>query len=133
MEISINNPLDKARELGNAISQSKEYLALRKAEADFHNDKEASDLLKTINDKKQKLNLIKHEEAEGSNVVMLENEITILNDEIQKNIVIQSLFEAQEHYNNLIRNVNNIIDFITGNEKKGCSNNSCGSCNCSKL
>ncbi|MGF7057073.1 cell fate (sporulation/competence/biofilm development) regulator YlbF (YheA/YmcA/DUF963 family) [Brassicibacter mesophilus] len=135
MKMNKANPLDKARELGQAIFQSSEYLALRKAEAEFHDDKDAASLLNDLKIAKERYSNFFNNEFSNCNDYsepQLKNQIDTLQDKINHNLAIHNLYKAQENYDILIKNINNIINYITGKEKKQCSSSKCISCSCSK-
>lgn len=121
-----NGVLDKARELGNSITQSIEFQALLKAEDDFRNDIELLSLIGVIDKIK----------ATSSQEEYLEDIIT-LEEEINKSSIMIELNLAKKNYDKLLKDINNIISYITDEEsrvlfstsksKKGCGS-SCGGC-----
>ncbi|WP_425449682.1 YlbF family regulator [Dethiothermospora halolimnae] len=115
--------LDKARELARAIVESEEYILLKESEKSLHNDKKASDLLSTYNKKLDKFNEIKFKRDEEL-LKKYHEEITKLKDDIDNNTTINNLYRCQKNYDNLISNINNIINYFTGNDKKS----KCGNC-----
>ena len=128
-----SNPLDKARELGFAISQSSEYEDLIKAEEDYLNDSDAENLIKDLNDKKIEYNLLKNDCSKENKTLELEKEINELQEKINNNKAIQNLYSCQNNHEKLLKNINNIINFITNNDERisinaTVNNKSCSSC-----
>ncbi|MTI48132.1 YlbF family regulator [Sporosalibacterium faouarense] len=123
-----SNPLDKARELGSAIINSKEYSELKEAEKQFLNDK-ASDLLDSYNSKmKEYSNLVSKKDRNLEEEESLMAELKDLKKEIDNNEVINYQYECQKKYDKLIKDINDIINYMTGNNQKksGCSG--CSGC-----
>ena len=121
-----NGALDKARELGNSITQSIEFQLLLKAEDDFHNDIELLSLIEVLDKIK----------ATSSHEEYLED-IDTLEEEINKSSTMIELTLAKKNYDKLLKDINNIISYMTDDEsrvsrstsknKKGCGG-SCGGC-----
>ena len=132
MKMNNTNSFDKARELGYAIIHSEEYLNLRKAEAEFHDSKNAARLLDELNIAQNKYNNLLNNGMDDRKVSLLKDQIEKIQENIDHNLAIQNLYNAQKKYDNFIKNINNIIDYITGEEKKECSSNKCSSCSCCK-
>ncbi|WP_235436137.1 YlbF family regulator [Gottschalkia purinilytica] len=128
------SPLDKARELGNSISQSDEYTNLRKAEEAFHNDNESVKLLKDLEVKKKKYeSLISSDNINNKIIKSLFEEIKDIEKKIANNLIIQNLYDCQLKYDKLIKNVNTIIGYMIGSTaqsksgRSGCKG-SCSGC-----
>lgn len=121
--------LDKARDLGLAITDSKEYSNLKEAEKNFLNNQEASNLINLIEKKKEEFNLItRKKEYDSSYAKEVLNDIKKIQKDIDSNPIISHLYHCQKEYDKLIKNINDIIDYMTGNNRKknGCSN--CSGC-----
>lgn len=124
--------LDRARELGISLIESREYKELQSADNKFSNDDEAKELIRLLNAKKELYNEVKLKEIYDSSIIK-----TIIEDmeelelKVKCNKTIENLNKCQNNYNKLMRNVNNVIDYYTGNDKieKGCHVCGKGCCN----
>jgi len=120
---------DQARELGQRLRDSKEYTALTEAEETLYNDLIASSLLSQLEARNiEYKNLISRGDKDIHGEKIIVEEIKKIKKEIDDNQVIKNLNLCQHEYDNLVRNVNNLIDYITGktNNKSKCS--SCNGC-----
>lgn len=121
--------LDKAKELGEAIINSDEYLNLKEAEKQFMNDPEASSLIETYEKKALDYKELRKESKGHS-----EKEKELLNTlkEIQQNMnnnkTLTHLYYCQKEYDSLIIKINDIIDYKTGNTIKGITKGGCTGC-----
>lgn len=94
-----NNPLDSARNLAYCILNSKEYSDLIEAEEQYLGDNYAINLVRELN---------------NSNICSL-NEIQ---KKIDNNTTIQNLYECQNEYKKLLKNIDNIVKFITSENER---------------
>ena len=114
--------LDNARDLGNSIIKSQQYNDLLKSEEDYYNDKELTRLLKKLEDYKK-----------GSKE---KGHIAKIQEKINQNKSMISYRNAKDKYDEVFKNINNLITYITdgqsrpimevGTVKKDCS--SCSGC-----
>lgn len=122
-------PLDKARDLGLAIIDSKEYCNLKEAEKNLLNNQEASSLISLFEKKNEEFSIITRKKEYDSNYVKeVVSDIKRIQKDIDNNPIISHLYHCQKKYDKLIKNINDIIDYMTGNNRKknGCSN--CSGC-----
>ncbi|MFA5524852.1 MAG: YlbF family regulator [Tissierellales bacterium] len=115
-------PIKLARELGFSIIDSNEYINLKKLEEEII----SQNLLENV------------EVVQGShdNTTNIENMVlnTSSNEQIQRSYndsnIIQQYLEAKKNYDKLLKNIYNIIEYITGDLKKSSSvTGCCGKCN----
>jgi cell fate (sporulation/competence/biofilm development) regulator YlbF (YheA/YmcA/DUF963 family) len=105
--------LKKAQELGKLLVNSEEYLALEKAETILEDDQEAVELLDNFEEKQQKF------AGDRSNNELRE-ELQSLQDEMLANEKVNSYFQSQKQFNQLMNAVNGEISNIL-NPNQGCS------------
>ena len=98
------NVLDNARNLGNSIVESEEYKNLLKAEEDYYNDKKLTELLKELNDIKEKTND--------------PQDISRLEEKISRNKSMISYTNAKDKYDEVFKNINNLITYITDGQSR---------------
>lgn len=110
--------INKARELGQLIANSKELENLRQKETDFLNDYEAQLLLKEIN-------LIKSDKS-----IKTDNDnLTILYERLYNLTSYKNLLQAQRVFNKLIKDIQGVLNYyISGNTKIN-TNKYCSGCN----
>jgi cell fate (sporulation/competence/biofilm development) regulator YlbF (YheA/YmcA/DUF963 family) len=115
-----------AFELGNAISESDELLALRATQVRLTQNKEAYDLIMRFQDAQEKL---ENKLNEGLAVTPAEeNHMQILEQQLNTNAFVQELMKTQEKFDSLMQGVYFAMNqAISGSD--GCSG-SCGSCGC---
>ncbi len=118
---------EKARELGEAIIESKEYQELKKAEANQENDPEAMKLLEDYSTLRSKLaEEIQKGDVSEERMKKIRSELEEAYEKVTENDNITAYINAQRMFQAIIDQMNNIISFhITGKMPGGCS----GSCN----
>lgn len=142
MNINSKNVLDVTRELGSSIVDSKEYSGLLKAEEDFHNDSELSQMLGEL-ERLRDQHSSKDKSDSSSDIDYLEsymNKINTLEQLVSTNTTMVNLKQAKEKYDKLFKNINNLISYMTDEESRvmitqskcGCGGNSGGCSGCSK-
>lgn len=105
--------LKKAQELGKLLVNSEEYLALEKAETILEDDQEAVELLDNFEEKQQKF-------AGDRSNDELKEELQSLQKEMLANEKVNSYFQSQKQFNQLMNAVNGEISNIL-NPNQGCS------------
>ncbi|SCG83368.1 hypothetical protein DW1_1800 [Proteiniborus sp. DW1] len=120
---NVESPIKLARELGFSILNSAEYNSLKKSEEELLNNEAALNLLNSLG----------YIEVQNDNSIKLKLdiiEIKEMQNTVDMNIVIKQYLEAKKNYDNLLKNIYNIIEYITGETKISNSNNRCcGKCN----
>ena len=121
---------EKARELGEAIIESKEYKELKAAELAQENDEEAMALLKEYSEVRSRLaEEIQKGDVSEERIVEIREELEEAYQKMTTNDLITAYINAQRTFQAVIDQMNNILSFhITGQLPGGCSGN-CSSCN----
>ena len=123
---------EKARELGEAIIESKEYKELKKAEMEQENDPEAMKLLADYSALRSKLaEEIQKGEVAQDRMAQIRQDLEDAYEKVTENDHIVAYINAQRLFQSIIDQMNNIISFhITGKMPGGCSGScdSCGGC-----
>ena len=120
---------EKARELGEAIIESKEYKELKEAELRQEQDEEALTLLKEYSDVRSRLaSEIQKGDVDDSRIAEIREELETAYEKMTTNDSITAYINAQRTFQAIIEQMNNILSFhITGKMPGGCSGN-CSSC-----
>lgn len=120
---------EKARELGEAIIDSKEYQELKKAEAEQENDPEAMKLLADYSALRSKLaQEIQKGDVSEERMQEVRAQLEEAYEKVTENDHITAYINAQRLFQAIIDQMNNIISYhITGKMPGGCSG-SCESC-----
>ena len=120
---------EKARELGEAIIESKEYKELKEAELKQENDEEALALLKEYSDVRTRLGAeIQKGDVSEERIAEIREELEEAYSKMTTNDTITAYINAQRTFQAVIDQMNNILAFhITGKMPGGCSG-SCSSC-----
>ena len=123
---------EKARELGEAIIESKEFKELKEAEQNQENDPAALELLKNYSDVRTKLAAeIQKGDVGEERMAAIREELEQAYEEMTTNDNITAYINAQRTFQAIIDQMNNIISFhITGKMPGGCSGScsTCGGC-----
>lgn len=124
--------LQKAKELGIMIADSKEFAAVKAAEEAQLADPEATRLMMNYANKRDELS----QKAAAADVTKedfeaIKAEAQAEFEKICENANIKAYLEANQKFSSLIEQVNTIIGyFVKGGEASGCGGNcsSCGGC-----
>ncbi len=122
--------IDKARDLGIALSESPEFKRMMAARAAME---ESETIMNTIDLVHEKQRLVSDLLAEGSlsetrfNIASLTREIEDLQTELMSSEPFKEMMESQHHFENLMKRVNKIIATCVGADFGGESaSDSCG-------
>ena len=120
---------EKARELGEAIVESKEYKELKKAELEQEQDEEAMALLKEYSDLRASLaKKVQNGDVSEEEMAKIRESLEAAYEKVTTNDHITAYINAQRTFQAIIDQMNNIISFhITGKLPSSCSG-SCSSC-----
>ena len=120
---------EKARELGEAIIESEEYKALKKAEEEQENDPVALELLKNYSELRQALAAeIQKGDVSEERMAKIREELEEAYEKMTTNDHITAYINAQRLFQAIIDQMNSIISFhITGKMPGGCIG-SCSTC-----
>ncbi len=116
------NPMANARELGFSIINSAEYEALKKSEQDILNNKTLLDFLRNSD-------LIQGENDNSIKLKLDSSKIQEIQQKFNESTEIIQYLEANRNYERLLKNIYNIIEYITEDKKLSNSNKGCcGKC-----
>lgn len=123
---------EKARELGEAIIESEEYKALKKAELEQEQDEEAMALLKEYSELRTSLAMeIQKGDVSEDEMASIREKLEDAYEKVTTNDHITAYINAQRDFQTVLDQMNQIITFhITGENPGACSGNcsSCGGC-----
>jgi len=124
--------VDKARELGLAISQSDEFLTMTNAKAELDADVVLCEKLKQFNSMQDKMIQLLSDDVElnQNEVQELSREIDVLQAELLENSIFSAYLAAQGKFQRLMTRVNREIAECLGMQSQDeCEEDSCsGSC-----
>ena len=120
---------EKARELGQAIIESKEYKELKACEQAQENDEVALTLLKEYSEVRSNLaSEIQKGDVSEERIAEIREELEEAYSKMTTNDTSTAYINAQRTFQSIIDQMNSIISFhITGKMPGGCSGN-CSSC-----
>lgn len=120
---------EKARELGEAILESKEYKELKAAELAQEESEEALSLIKDYNEVRTRLGQeIQKGDVSEERIAEIREELEEAYGKMTTNDLITNYINAQRTFQAVIDQMNNILAFhITGKMPGGCSG-SCSTC-----
>lgn len=122
--------LDKARELGLALSQSEEFLRMQSARAVMDSNEAVTDALQDYKDKQEELmGLLSGDEPDRLQVAALSRDVETLQEQLLNSPVFSEAMAAQNDFQQLMTKVNREIAACIGiqTEESGCGG-SCASC-----
>lgn len=111
---------EKARELGELLVNSEEYLAKEKAESELEKDQEAVNLLNQFEVKQQQYSQNRDDKE-------LLNELKQLRAEMLENETVKKYIQSQQNFNNLMNIVNRELSQMINPNQAGCAPG-CASC-----
>lgn len=116
---------EKAQELGFALRETAEAKKLQDAEMDLDNNKSSYQLIEEFQQLFQK---IQQKQDDGEDIAQNElDEFNALQERVQQDNIIQDYFAAQQSFNQLLQQVNNVINQALRGEES-CSPDCCDSC-----
>lgn len=123
---------DKARELGQAITEDERFKRYEAAKLVHDADTELGAMIERYSSVTNEYLLESDKEIKDeAKIENLSNAVRLLYDEIMKNPHMTELVAAKEAMEKLLAQVNGIIDFyVTGGQGSahGCSSSSCATC-----
>ena len=125
--------IEKARELGLALSESEEFRQMLRARAAFDADEIVSGKFNEYNAKQEEIvSLLEQSDADSSRVSAMSDDLERLQKELLGDPVFSGLISAQNDFQQLMQRVNKTIGACIGmeeeeEEESGCSGN-CASC-----
>ena len=118
--------IEKARELGSALSESKELSTMREAEKMMMENEEARDSIAKFDEKQRAYQLI---QSQGNQLTEGQvNELEELEFNMLNNPYVYNFFKAQQEFQSILESINNIIGEAIGIKPQGCGceDESCG-------
>ncbi|AGL01375.1 YlbF family regulator [Desulfoscipio gibsoniae] len=118
--------LEKAYELGQEIAASEELNNMKNAEQSMMADPEAQSIIQEFNTKqKQYLDMQK----QGQQLTDAQkSEVADLEKRMLDNSLIYSFFQAQQNFEKVLEEINNIISSAITGQQASCSDECCSSC-----
>ncbi len=124
--------IEKARELGIALSESMEFQRLNKARTAVDSDGALSDMIESFTNKRQEImDALSEEDADPALLSAASREMERIQEILLENKLFQEMLDAQNDFQTLMSSVNNVIATCIGMENAGneggCGGN-CSSC-----
>lgn len=130
----MNEILEMAQKLGQAIADTEEIKVFREMEKIFNEDTEAQRVMNEYEAERAKMTVkAKETGMTPESLQLFQNEMKKSMDKLMANKTVKEYLEAKSNFNDIIKKVNSIISFcIRGEDQElasegGCSGN-CGSC-----
>ena len=122
----MNNVIELAKQLGEALSGSDEFLRYKAADDAYHADDEA---LRLTEEYGRKTNELSKEDITPSEMIKIRQKMTAEYASLCLNPVIKEFVDSKNAAERLLSEVNSIIQFyVTGEEQQGGCSGNCGSC-----
>lgn len=120
--------MEAAAQLGQAISNSGEMQAWRDAEAALLADVRGNELMEEYRDAQMKMvqasrEGVGQEELEKFREVLLQKQKELNEYELTNNY-----FNAKDAFQNMMKNINDVISFYVNGDQGGCGGGSCSGC-----
>lgn len=126
MEVILNmSIIENARALGDALSKSDELAKLKNSEIEMQNDEAASEIVAEFHRIQQKFHQLQMEGRELTEAEKKEAED--LEAKMGANEKIKAYMEAQNQFEQILRQVNSIISSAISGQQCGDSSSSCSS------
>lgn len=133
----MENVLNQAEQLAEAILESEEFIKMRLAEQAAMRDEGAIQLIEAYSSQRQEVeNLLASSDMDHDALAQAGTKLEDAQKAMDENTLIQNMRSANDTFNNMMQQVNKIIKFVvTGesDEEDSCSGScsSCGgSCHC---
>ena len=122
--------LEMAKQLGEAISLSKQFVNYANAEEKFKTDDDAQELLLKYNTQRSELAVqMQNENIKPMEMIEIRKKLAKQYNDLLKNDVIREYTEAKAAAEKLLADVNAVIQFcVTGEEADGEHSSCSGSC-----
>ncbi len=119
--------LEKAHALGQEIAVSKELNDMKEAEHELMHDEAAQKIVLEFNEKQKSFMAMQQQGQELSE--SQKAEVKDLEERMLENPLIHRFFQAQQDFEKVLEEINNIISqAISGGEQHSCSDDCCTSC-----
>ncbi len=121
--------LEKARELGLALSQSEEFIRMSVAQNAVESDEIVTEALAEFKAKQNELvDLLAEDEADKLQIAALSHDIELLQAQLVENPLFMAVMEAQNAFSALMNMVNQEIGACIGLQTQESSEGCQGSC-----
>ncbi len=117
--------IEKAHDLGHALSESDEAVVLHAADMNMELDMEAQALIKDFQTRQKNMQEAEQAKKEVSDEEW--NEFTRIQDKMKENTAIQAYFSAAQRFETLLKEVNAEINKVLAGGGS-CSPSECDSC-----
>ncbi|MDR0396291.1 MAG: YlbF family regulator [Oscillospiraceae bacterium] len=125
----LNEVFRRAQALGEALSDTREYVEMREAEDAVAADLESSQTLSRLNASRAALtSLMESAEADGDTVKLIAGRIEELQSALAGMPLVARRQEAREAFAGLIRQVNQTLSFIVAGDMTDTYESGCGGC-----
>lgn len=126
---------EKAKELGNMISESAEFLSLRGAEEAIMKDQPAMDILNEFGAIREEYAHALQTTEDAEKLEAMKQNLVKKNEELLTNTTTKNYIDAKAKVDNIFKTVSDILlRAVNGDqieeEAGGCSSSGCGSCGC---
>ena len=120
--------LDKAKEFGQALTETPEYIRLKEAEKVHFADEESLKAMEAYNNRRKELaNEFRREDLTEEELESLRKQMA---DELLKltdNVIVREFLESSRAFGEMMAQINAIIGHFVKGDSEGCEG-SCGSC-----
>jgi len=118
--------LEKAHALGQEIAVSKELNDMKEAEQELMRDETAQRIIQEFNEKQKNFMAMQQQGQELSE--SQKAEVKDLEERMLENPLIYRFFQAQQGFEKVLEEINNIISQAISGEQHSCSDDCCTSC-----
>ena len=124
----MQNILEKARELGQAIAESEEQQKMQNAEAAVMQDAQASALMREFSDLKAEVQQMLGAESPDEETLQARSDrLQEVQDQLNELPLIQELLETRGAFSQMMSQVNQVIQYMVTGEVSDCGGD-CGGC-----
>ncbi|MHB8986179.1 MAG: YlbF family regulator [Eubacteriales bacterium] len=121
--------IDKAKQLGEEIANSKELKEMREAELMMTKDPEALNIIQNFNEKQRVFRTIQEQGLELTD--SQKKEVEDLESRMIENPFIYNFFKSQQTFEKVLEQINNIIGEAIGmGSGCSCDSDDCNTCSC---
>jgi cell fate (sporulation/competence/biofilm development) regulator YlbF (YheA/YmcA/DUF963 family) len=119
--------IEKARELGIALSESEEFVAMNEAQRAMERDESLMENLASFNEKQSRImELMSSEDGAQAEISMLSTEMEALRTSLIENETFVKMLETQGAFQALMKRVNRAIGACIGADMEDEENGGCG-------
>lgn len=121
--------IDKAKELGQMIVESKEFIAMKDTEEALENDEKSVQLMTDYQTIQNEMIQALQGQKEDADVNEIRSRFMAKQDEISNYDVTKKFLEARTAFENMMKQVNDVIAYmVRGFEEEECSGGCSGGC-----